>query len=234
MNNKKTKVDINILASLLISLTIFVIALTILIILEKNNTGNFKSIPDIVALTISVASLFFSISSWIYLIIDIRNSRKCKIKELKMGGQEIALKILALNPTKIVIIDGYAVRLFNEYVLKHLGGTFLSNQIVIIQKCDLFCSAPLKSVTTSKFVLDLSNLNVSQNDRIVFFEDVMFTGESIQSICDYLVTSYSLSKSHFYPIAFIVDQDAYVVHRCCSFYYKIDHLKADYSFPWRP
>lgn len=242
MNNKKSNVDYNILVSALVSGIVFLIALVFLITSKTNtcactcNCTCNETNPgfNITTLVISGVSLFLSISSWFYLIIDIRNSRKCKKKDLKKGGEIIALKILKLNPSKIVIIEGYAVKLFNKYVLKHLHGTFSSDQIIIIPKHRPWGFTPLKSVRTSKFVLDLSNLNVSQNDKIVFFEDAMFTGESIQSICDYLVTSCNLSKNQFYSIAFVVDQSAYIVHRCCSFYYKIDHLKTDYSFPWRP
>lgn len=236
-NNKKSNVDLNILISALVSGIIFVIALVFLLTSKKNTcdcTCN-ETNPgfSITTLIISGLSLFLSISSWFYLIIDIRNSRKCKKKDLKKGGEKIALKILKLNPSKIIIIDGFAVKLFNKYILKHLHGTFSSNQIIIISKYNPWGPTSSKTIRTSKFVLDLSNLNVSQNDKIVFFEDAMFTGESIQSIYDYLVTSYNLSKNQFYSIAFVVDQNAYITHRCCSFYYKICHLSANYSFPWR-
>lgn len=221
---------------LIIGSLVFLALLTMPILSYANVLSDWgEKIPQ---LLIGVVSLILTTLSFIYLWIETRNGDKCYKFIIKRKGKEIAEKILEIKPQKILILDGNALKLFNIYVIKHLGSGINANQIIIVPSIDISNYNKLSTIAKSAYNVFTSKLAISINlslfnniDDVLIFDDVTFTGESIEKISDCL-KNYR-SNISILSMSYIVDNTAYVVHRIPSYHFKRADIDDNYRFPWR-
>lgn len=232
MHNKRISVPI-IIGIILI---ILYLALIIFSLCSFFLISNESQWADILFTALTSLVGFFSLALTVYstyvLIIEIRNGAFCTKRMVRKGAQELARIIIAFNPSTIIFIAGNSEKLFNEYISKYISFT---KTIISLPATLRYNNPPVTStyIMTNKFFIDVEDIaKLTSTDRVVIFDDITKTGETIKLLKDYIIDTFKINKSHIITCGFITDQYGYAHSAEPAFYYKKAKIKDNYRFPW--
>ncbi len=230
MNNKK------------IAAIIFVLLICIFLpIIFGNIIGDTTTIVDkwnlILTWVVALVSLYIGVLSFIIVFKKLINGDHCSKRQVKKGGEQLAEKIAAFSPTKIVFVTGNTSKLYDRYIKKY--NYFLEKDVVrltCLEKfdCKLHMNLSDKELlVTNKLLLLFDQFLFNSEDRVVLLDDVVISGDTITKIHDHLIDKFGINPKNIVTLAYIVDKDAFANTGLPAYYIKKETIDGEYSFPWR-
>lgn len=181
-----------------------------------------------------VLALPFTLYSSFVVFEGIRHGRICTKSMAKKGARQIAKIIKSFSPDVIVFVAGNSEDLFNDYIADNLVSSY---HTLALPACIRYKRKPYLHDTvllTNKFFINVSLLSkIAPNARVVIFDDVTKTGETINVLKEYLTTTRKLPVDNIMTCGFIVDKYGYAKSAEPAFYFKRTEVSDDYTFPWR-
>ena len=186
-----------------------------------------SALTGLIALPLTVYSSFV-------VYEGIRHGRICTKAMAKKGAKKIAGLIKIFSPTVIIFVEGNSEDLYNNYIADNLRSSY---HTLALPACIRYKQKPFMADTTlltNKFYIDASLLDLVQpSDRVIIFDDVTKTGETIEAIKSYLTSSRKLARENIVTCGFIVDKCGYGKNSEPVLYFKRTEVRDDYAFPWR-
>lgn len=199
--------------------------------LADNDCG--KELLTVVSSLASLIALPLSIYSTYILFIELRNGCTCSKKMIEKGAEKLAHDINAFQPTKIIYADGNSTQLYENYVSKYIKVSCSVVALPNISKTSLCPFGTSKVVLTNKFIINVDSCTFNSDERVVIFDDVTKTGETIKELKKYLIDDCKIPPINILSVGFITDKLGYANSAEPSFYFLKTEIKDGYRFPWR-
>lgn len=199
--------------------------------LADNDCG--KELLTVVSSLASLIALPLSIYSTYILFIELRNGCTCSKKMIEKGAEKLARDINAFQPTRIIYVDGNSTLLYENYVSKHIKAGCPVIALPNIPKTSLSQFGASKVVSTNKFIINVDSCTFTSDERVVIFDDITKTGETIKELKKYLIDDCKLSPLNILTCGFITDKFGYANSAEPGFYFLRTEVKDGYRFPWR-
>ena len=228
--------------------------------MKRNKTNAYKLFLVIIILTIlelifivtinillskfiSIIEFIIDISSFIISLISIYIIYKefidgsfCTKLELKKGVKDIACKINTISPTKIVLIGDNTNKLF-QYVQSKLN--IAKNNIIKIdifnkfetEKYKFYSKYNINMIETYKFWIIIDDTLFNADDKILIFDDVAITSNTIVSIYNYFTEKLNIKATT--TLTFAADYTAQRTMGQPIDTHMLTKINNDYHFPWR-
>ena len=228
--------------------------------MKRNKTNAYKLFLVIIILTIlelifivtinillskfiSIIEFIIAISSFIISLISIYIIYKefidgsfCTKLELKKGVKDIACKINTISPTKIVLIGDNTNKLF-QYVQSKLN--IAKNNIIKIdifnkfetEKYKFYSKYNINMIETYKFWIIIDDTLFNVDDKILIFDDVAITSNTIVSIYNYFTEKLNIKATT--TLTFAADYTAQRTMGQPIDTHMLTKINNDCHFPWR-
>ena len=154
-------------------------------------------------------------------------------KMIEKGAEKLARDINAFQPTRIIYVDGNSTLLYENYVSKHIKAGCPVIALPNIPKTSLSPFGASKVVSTNKFIINVDSCTFTSDERVVIFDDITKTGETIKELKKYLIDDCKLSPLNILTCGFITDKFGYANSAEPGFYFLRTEVKDGYRFPWR-
>lgn len=197
------------------------------------DNGYGEDLLTIVSSLASVIALPLSIYSTYILFVELRNGCTCSKRMIEKGAEKLARDINAFQPTKIIYVDGNSTQLYENYVSKHIKAGCPVISLPNIPKTSLSPFGTRKVVLTNKFIIYVDSCTFNSNERVVIFDDITKTGETIKELKKYLIDDCKIPPINILSVGFITDKLGYANSAEPGYYFLKTEVKDGYRFPWR-
>ena len=190
-------------------------------------------VKELSMLALSLISFFLAVFSFYVLQTQLHDGSVCTRRTVKKGAKEIGAVIASFAPKYVIYIAGNSGRLYEGYVRKYAG--YGSTPIALNSQIRYaVCPQSPRILLTNKFYIDAAPLAcLDPHDRVVIFDDLCKTGETIRALQDELILQCGVKKKNILTCGMIVDQYGYANCAQPAFYYKRVIVQDYYRFPWR-
>lgn len=155
---------------------------------------------------------------------------------VKKGVKDIACKINTISPTKIVLIGDNTNKLF-QYVQSKLN--IAKNNIIKIdifnkfetEKYKFYSKYNINMIETYKFWIIIDDTLFNADDKILIFDDVAITSNTIVSIYNYFTEKLNIKATT--TLTFAADYTAQRTMGQPIDTHMLTKINNDYHFPWR-
>lgn len=190
-------------------------------------TAVLSSVVGLIALPLTLYSAYV-------VFVGIRHGRICTKFMAKEGARQIAKLIEIFSPDAIIFVAGNSEKLYNFYIAANLKSSYHTLALPSCPRYKQNPFSPAAVLTTNKFFIDVFLLGtLGPDDRLVIFDDVTKTGETVSILKTYLTSARRLPDQNIMTCGFIVDKFGYAKNSEPAFYYKKTEVRDDYAFPWR-
>ena len=228
MKRNKTNAYKLFLAIIILTIIELIFIVTINILLSK-----FISIIEFI---IAISSFIISLISIYIIYKEFIDGSFCTKLELKKGVKDIACKINTISPTKIVLIGDNTNKLF-QYVQSKLN--IAKNNIIKIdifnkfetEKYKFYSKYNINMIETYKFWIIIDDTLFNADDKILIFDDVAITSNTIVSIYNYFTEKLNIKATT--TLTFAADYTAQRTMGQPINTHMLTKINNDYHFPWR-
>lgn len=228
MKRNKTNAYKLFLAIIILTIIELIFIVTINILLSK-----FISIIEFI---IAISSFIISLISIYIIYKEFIDGSFCTKLELKKGVKDIACKINTISPTKIVLIGDNTNKLF-QYVQSKLN--IAKNNIIKIdifnkfetEKYKFYSKYNINMIETYKFWIIIDDTLFNVDDKILIFDDVAITSNTIVSIYNYFTEKLNIKATT--TLTFAADYTAQRTMGQPIDTHMLTKINNDYHFPWR-
>lgn len=228
MKRNKTNAYKLFLAIIILTIIELIFIVTINILLSK-----FISIIEFI---IAISSFIISLISIYIIYKEFIDGSFCTKLELKKGVKDIACKINTISPTKIVLIGDNTNKLF-QYVQSKLN--IAKNNIIKIdifnkfetEKYKFYSKYNINMIETYKFWIIIDDTLFNADDKILIFDDVAITSNTIVSIYNYFTEKLNIKATT--TLTFAADYTAQRTMGQPIDTHMLTKINNDYHFPWR-
>ena len=191
----------------------------------------------------TIISLLFSITSLLIVFFTLVNNSYISKRKTKQFAKNIAEKIIKFQPNYIVMVSGNASNFYENCISKYIKYPCLNPRVIYFYPEDRFSTnaitftsyTPTFHLVTQQFYLSCSYdiCAFKPNDKILFFDDVIKSGDTIIKIKEYILRlNPSLSFENCYSIGLVADRQIRLT-RQIDVIEKVCDLQTDVDYWWR-
>lgn len=187
------------------------------------------------SLFLGCISFIFSVYSISVLRSNIRDGAICTKRMAKKGGKKIASEINSYKPDFIIYVGKNSNELYMRYIYKYVNLCIAKNNIFLQCTKKIYGKSPYKhDILTNKFYIDVEELQsyLAPKSRVIIFDDITKTGETIIALKDYIINTCGVSDSNILTCGFAVDKYGYASAQVPGYYFMRAEIKDTYHFPW--
>lgn len=180
----------------------------------------------LIALPLTMYSTFI-------MYFDIRRGAYCTKRMAHRGARQLAEIMNGFTPSYLIFVQGNSERLYNDYIRAYAVPT---KTVLSLPASLRYQSPPVTPacIMTKKFYIDAQRLAVvSTCDRVIIFDDVTKTGDTVKQLKSYLQGTLHVPDQNILTCGFIVDEYGFAQCAEPAFYFMRAKVKDDYGFPWR-